>query len=385
MSLSRRAGGLFTSVRRLAQTLRGCHAIEIDVLGVEDKDTLSDLPQWSPLVPKVCRPIGPRAFSYSPQMARELKQLRPDLAHTQGIWMARSLITLGWARRTGKPYLVTPRGMLDPWALKLSRWKKRFAERLFEKAHLHQAACIHALNEEERQSIRYYGLCNPVCIIPNGIDLPTDGVGYPPPWPDSVPNGANILLYIGRLHPKKGLFDLLSGWAAARAHAPVLCQPWYLCIAGWDQGNHSRQLHKMVAELKLGSSVKLIGPQFGDAKDAALRSASAFILPSHSEGLPMSVLEAWAYRLPVLMTKACNLPAGFSAGAALRIDPNPHAIMNGLMSVFEMAPGDARTIGMAGRLLVEERYCWEKISTQMHEVYEWILGGGSPPPSVELL
>lgn len=383
VSLSRRAGGMFISLRRLAQTLQCDQALDVRVLGIRDEYTSADLAQWSPLRPMAFRPVGPTVFSYSPEMARTLSELSPDLAHTQGIWMARSLITLGWARRTRRPYLVTPRGMLDPWALRLSRWRKRLAEALFEKAHLHRATCIHALNEEEVHAIRAYGLRNPVCVVPNGIDMPPEIDGDAPPWAGSVPDDAKILLYIGRLHPKKGLPHLLRGWATVRSHAPALSRPWHLCIGGWDQGNHMGQLRELRAALGLEGSVHLIGPQFGAAKDAALRAASAFVLPSHSEGLPMAVLEAWAYRLPVLMTPACNLQPGFDAGAALRIDPQPASIANGLLSLFEMTQGEAAAMGSAGRTLVEARYTWEGIGSQMRAVYDWVLGGGSPPATVQ--
>jgi glycosyltransferase involved in cell wall biosynthesis len=385
VSLSRRAGGLFTSVRRLAQTLQRDQAIDIRVLGIRDEYTADDLAQWSPVNPIAFSPLRPLALSYSPDMARTLAELRPDLAHTQGIWMARSLITLRWARCTRRPYLVTPRGMLDPGALRLSRWKKRLAELLFEKGHLHEAACIHALSEEEGRSIRAYGVRNPICVVPNGIDLPEEAGGGQPPWAATALENAKVLLYMGRLHPKKGLPNLLRGWAAARACAPGPSRSWHLCIAGWDQEGHVAELRRLRADLEVRESVHLIGPQFGAAKDAALRRASAFILPSRSEGLPMAVLEAFAYRLPVLMTPACNLEPGFSAGAALRIDPEPASIADGLECLFELNRSDATAMGVAGRKLVETRYCWKEIGAQMRAVYDWILGGGASPATVRLV
>jgi len=126
-----------------------------------------------------------------------------------------------------------------------------------------------------------------------------------------------------------------------------------------------------------------LGPCFGPEKDALLRRADAFILPSLSEGLPMAVLEAWAYAKPVLMTPECNLPEGFAAGAAIRIDPNAGAIARGLRDLFS-APGSAlRAMGWAGRALVEERFTWPKIAQDMKAVYGWVLGQGPRPGCVE--
>jgi poly(glycerol-phosphate) alpha-glucosyltransferase len=124
------------------------------------------------------------------------------------------------------------------------------------------------------------------------------------------------------------------------------------------------------------------GPTFGDAKDALLRRASAFILPSFSEGLPMSVLEAWAYGLPVFMTDHCNLPEGFASGAALRIGTDVESIAQGMCGLFRSPISDLRSLGQNGRSLVSERFTWPRIAGQMKEVYEWMLAGGAQPECV---
>ena len=139
-----------------------------------------------------------------------------------------------------------------------------------------------------------------------------------------------------------------------------------------------------------GASVIFTGPAFGEEKDRLLRQASAFILPSFSEGLPMSVLEAWSYGLPVLMTDHCNLPAGFAANAALRIGTDAESIAEGLRELFALPTTDhgQRTtslisIGRNGRALVERQFTWPQVAAQMKEVYEWLLGGGPKPGCVE--
>jgi poly(glycerol-phosphate) alpha-glucosyltransferase len=126
------------------------------------------------------------------------------------------------------------------------------------------------------------------------------------------------------------------------------------------------------------------GPAFGEAKDALLRRASAFILPSFSEGLPMSVLEAWSYRLPVLMTDHCNIPEGFAADAAIRIGTDCESIAEGMRVILQSTIHHLQSIGQNGRLLVEDRFTWPQVAAQMKEVYDWILGGGPKPCSVVL-
>src|SRR5262249_14830197 len=107
-------------------------------------------------------------------------------------------------------------------------------------------------------------------------------------------------------------------------------------------------------------------------------------LPSLSEGLPMTVLEAWSYAKPVLMTPECNLPEGFSADAALRIGSSAYQIAAGLNQLFEMSDDDRAAMGTRGRTLVARQFSWPRIGEQMRTVYEWALSGGPRPESVRL-
>jgi poly(glycerol-phosphate) alpha-glucosyltransferase len=96
----------------------------------------------------------------------------------------------------------------------------------------------------------------------------------------------------------------------------------------------------------------------------------------------MVVLEAWAYGKPVLMTPECNLPEGFAAHAALRIEPTIDSITEGLRQLFEMSMDERRTMGKRGLTLVEERFTWPKVAFEMKQVYEWLLGGAPKPDCV---
>ena len=98
----------------------------------------------------------------------------------------------------------------------------------------------------------------------------------------------------------------------------------------------------------------------------------------------MTVLEAWAYAKPVLMTAECNLPEGFSARAALRIGSSSDEIAAGLKQLSEMSDDDRAAMGTRGRTLVARNFSWPRIGEQMRAVYEWVLGGGAVPKSVRL-
>jgi poly(glycerol-phosphate) alpha-glucosyltransferase len=140
--------------------------------------------------------------------------------------------------------------------------------------------------------------------------------------------------------------------------------------------------HSLRRPSTLDSDVIFWGAAFGKEKEDLLRSADAFVLPSFSEGLPMSVLEGWSYGLPVVMTPECNLPEGFAADAAIRIETSVESIAEGLGTLFSMNDADLMTMGAKGRGLVEERFTWKSVASQMREVYDWMLGGGVAPSSV---
>ncbi len=378
-SISRRAGGLFESVRLLSQSLCADLHCQIQVFALRDDYTDQDENAWDMLPLKVFPTFGPNSLGYAPGLFRELRSVHLDILHAHGIWMLPSAASAGWSKNQKKPNVISPRGMLDSWAVQNSVWKKRIAGWLYENAHLRRAACLHALCKAEVDAIHSYGLKNPICLIPNGVKIPQETISSLPSWKDNVPAGSKVLLYLGRLHPKKGLANLLQAWNAARKKEPRNAENWYLVVAGWDQNGHENELRALCAKLCIENSVRFVGPQFAIDKCKTYFAADAFILPSFSEGLPMAVLEAWSYRLPVLMTSQCNLPEGFRAEAALQIEPESNSISCTLIELFVMADSERAAIGGRGCRLVETNFSWQKIAADMYSVYEWVVGGGSRP------
>jgi glycosyltransferase involved in cell wall biosynthesis len=377
-SISRANGGIFEAERKLQQSLLAQTGIDVEVLGLRDSHTDADRAAWHPLLPMTLPVRGPGAFGYAPGLAGALTRIDADLAYSVGLWKFPSLAVLRWATRTRKPYMVAPHGMLDAWALRNSGAKKKVAAWLFQNAQLRHATCLRALCASEAESMRAYGLTNPICVIPNGIDLPEE---TPPaaPRPALFPADKKVLLYLGRLHPKKGLVPLLAAWSEARAQGP----DWLLAIAGWDQSGHEAELKQQAAALGITDSVRFMGPQFGAAKDACYRACDAFVLPSYSEGLPMVVLEAWAHAKPVLMTPACNLPEGLSHHAALSAEPTAESLAAGLRQIFGLSTGDLQIMGGQGRALVQKRFAWPQLAGEMASVYRWMLGAGPRPACVD--
>lgn len=375
--MSRRAAGVWEFIRQLASALPQT-GVNAAVIGLHDRRApAADLDGLAAIA---CRVAGPDAFGFSSGLLPALRAFAPDVVHAQGIWMYPSLANLRWHRRTRRPYLVAPHGMLDSWALGRAQIKKRMVSSWFEREHLRSASCLHATNQAEARAIRADGLTNPICIVPYGVRLPADRPAMKPAWAQELAPDGKVLLFLGRLHPKKGLTGLLHAWQRVRAEAER--EGWHLAIAGWDQGGHADKLSALIADLSLARSVRLVGPQFGLDKEATFRAADAFILPSFSEGLPVAVQEAWSYRLPVLMTPHCNLPEGFAAGAALELQTEVGSIADALQTLFRMPAAEREQIGRRGRQFVEDRFSWDLVAAEMNRVYAWLAGGGAPPACV---
>jgi glycosyltransferase involved in cell wall biosynthesis len=383
-SVSRQAGGTFEALRSLSAALHHPPGIEIRVFGLEDEATAADRDAWRPVPIDVSTVRGPRSFGYSPHLASRLGSAAVDILHVHGLWMFTSIAARLWSVRTRAPYLISPHGMLDPWALKHSRWKKRIVSALYELDHLRRATCLHALCDAELEAIRAFGLRNPVCVIPNGVAAVDRRTSHRAQWRSDMPENANVLLYLGRLHPKKGLESLLLAWSELHSSGDKAALNWYLVIAGWDQGSHRTTLEAIALRRGIRDRVRFVGPQFGMEKDATFLSSDAFILPSLSEGMPMTVLEAWAYGLPVLMTPQCNLPEGFARGAALPVDPNREGIARQLKALFAMSDDCRRQLGARGLNLVRTRFNWAIIADQLESVYRWVFGVGPQPACVHL-
>jgi glycosyltransferase involved in cell wall biosynthesis len=251
-ALSRTVGGIFEIERRLAQSLELLSNTHLEVFGPADEHTEADLPAWHPLKPKYFACTGGKSFRYSSTLRDAFLSTSADVSHIHALWMYNSILVHRWAQKNGNPYVVTPNGMLDPWALRNSGWKKQIASFLYERRMLSNAACIQANTKKEAVDIRAFGLKNPICIIPNGIDLPAEGgkrkaESENPPWRGMIEPGRKVLLFLSRIHPKKGLVNLLKAWAEVRKaeSGKRKAGEWVLAIAGWDQGGHERELKSL--------------------------------------------------------------------------------------------------------------------------------------------
>lgn len=360
--------GVIEVVRSLAVALqkRGNVSAEIFSLEHEAEQSL-DL---GPIPVHVAPTLGPRSFRFAPDMVSMMLERRLDCVHVHGMWNYLSVAAQRWHQTTERPYIVSPHGMLNGWALADAPLRKRVARMLFEDAHIRNAAAVHAESRTERVALREAGYDTQTDVIPNGVE-PAQMAGPAAPWLDGLGPDARVLLFLGRITPSKGLLNLLRAWnVAIRGESG---KDWHLLVAGPGDGNHLAELQTMVEDYGLADSVHFVGPAFGPERAAAYRSADAFILPSVAETLPMTALEAFAFQLPCLLTPQCNIPEAYACSAAIRVDPTEESLTAGLTRLFTMSPFERARMGKAAYDLADSRYDWDLAAARFETLYSTVL------------
>lgn len=305
---------------------------------------------------------------------------KADIVHIHGLWQVHSRRGAPEARRWRVPYLMTAHGMADPWALRHKAWKKRVYTWAVEGRNLRGAACLHALAEPEVRHLRALAPRTPVALVPNGVDLaPFDRLPERRVMEQRHPElaGKFVLLFLSRLHRKKGLDLLGEAFAALGGEHKEL----HLLVAGRDEGARA-ELEARAESAGLARRITWLGHVAGAAALEAWGAADAFVLPSYSEGFSMSVLEALAARKASLITTACHFAELGLRGGGLVVEPTSQDVTAGLRALLTMSEAERSAMAGRGRALVEERYTWDRQAARLSAVYRWLLGGGAPPEAV---
>jgi poly(glycerol-phosphate) alpha-glucosyltransferase len=315
--------------------------------------------------------LKPDFLYYSPAMQRQAAHLarEADVLHGHGLYVGTNYVFGREARRQGKLLVYHVHGMFEPYILRRSRWKKRLVHRVFEDANIGHVRLWRALTSAEAGQIRACGHKAAIVVAPNGLnpdDYPRPGGGMAAietPLLLNLVKRKKRVLFLGRIHPKKGLDLLLPAWSRLEAQR----KDWELVIAGPDERNYCRQIQKLAASLGIEGEILFTGAVTGSAKIALLYSADLFVLPSYSEGLPMSLLEAMACEIPVVATHHCNCPDIHPAGAGWACDPTVDSVAEALKIAVQASDTERAQRGRAGRELVRRSYSWEHITTTILE------------------
>jgi glycosyltransferase involved in cell wall biosynthesis len=358
-------GGLGTSAVLLHDQMRkqGFGSVLCSTHGGRPQHTLGGVREFER--------IKPGFLYYAPAMRREAPKLvhESDVVHGHGLYVGPNFLFGTEARRQRKPLAYHVHGMFEPYILARSRWKKQLVEWLFEGANMHALRFWRALTPKEADQIRACGARQPIAVIPNGLDASQyahpANVAAPIDTPliKGLRKSARRAVFLGRIHPKKGIDLLLPAWARLGSRSA----DWELVIAGPDEGGYMAEMRTLARSLGLGERVMFAGLVTGEAKTRLLYSADLFVLPSYSEGFPMSVLEAWACGLSVVATRECNVSDVSLAEAGWECDAGVESLTVALASALGASAEERSDRGENGRRLLEVRYSWPSIARELDE------------------
>ena len=313
------------------------------------------------------------AASYRKELTKSIINENVNLIHITGLWEPSVHASFALARKHLIPTIVSPQGMLEPWALNNNFYKKKFSWYLYHNRDLKYINVLHATAEQEAENLKRLGLKQPIAIIPNGINLENyDKTQNISKFDNNKLYGAKKddrrkLLYLSRIHPKKGLINLVKAWEKLKPNK------WKVIVAGPDEGGHRQEVEKLISEKKLSQYFEFIGPVEGKSKYDLYKSSDLFILPTYSENFGIVVAEALMSGLPVITTKGAPWEGLIKNNCGWWIDIGVDPMIKTLKLALSLSPEILDQMGNRGKIYAENNFGYASIAKKMLEVYDWIL------------
>lgn len=345
MGLSPQSGGPTRSVKGLCRSL-SMHGIDVTLLVISGHHEFE-------------RPCGVRIVYGVPNNVKEMiKEF--DLVHLHGLWNLDLHRVSMSCREKRIRYLVSPRGMLDPWALSVKKWKKKVAMWLYQREDLKGADAFHATADKEARHIRLCGFKQPIIVAPNGVEVP---VQMPKKMPIDDYQGKTAI-FLSRLHPGKGLITLAEAWARIRPYG------WRMLVVGPDSYGHKAEVVSKLDQLGILADWKFIDYVNDDWKWRYYRSADLLVHPSVSENFGITIAEGLAAGLPVIATKGTPWRELEERKCGWWIDIGIEPLADALREAISLEDAARSEMGVRGRALVEEKYTWPAVVEVMKRGYE---------------
>jgi len=267
-------------------------------------------------------------------------------------------------RKLGYKWVYVPHGMLEPWSVSQKRLQKFIYFSLIEYRYLLEADVVRATSSPERKNL-VKNFPN-VELIPNGIAVVNSA--------DDCTNSPRsrhpkIVLFLARLHHKKGVMPLVRAWRNSLLYEN---KDFELVIVGYDDGELPK-LQKFLNSCSEECNINFIGPVYGVNKITLLKKCTYYILPSYSEGFPMSVLDAMQFGLISIISDGCNFPEAFEEQIAIRISPQEDDILTVLNQLLQIDEEKLKHLSSRSYQFVNQHYSLEKIANIQAELYKKLL------------
>lgn len=369
-----RYGGIATCTFDLLKSLQ-VPGREVNLLTFAPKEKYATIlgmgEGWIQTVPN--DGVGP--FNYSRNVADALKADTSDILHVNGLWQHICHATCAYARKTRRPYVITPHGMLYPAALRRSYWKKWPMLKLWFSKDIAQASCVHATCEEEMLHLRNFGYQGPVCVIGNPVKIPveTELILKSRQNEDKT---TSTIGFLGRLHPRKKVENILRGMAISQDKLVVAV------IIGSGDAAYEAFLRAEAERLRVADRVKFAGFVSGREKYEMLGRLSALFVPSDMENFGMIIPEALSVGTPVMASLGTPWKDLNDHRCGWWTDNSPESIAKVIDEIASKSTAELLEMGMRGRQLVIDKYHPSKVADKMMRLYEWLLGKGPKPDFV---
>jgi len=365
-------GGTSRSVPAICEALSQRH-IDVQLVTGRTSGVSSNVPPLPVVTHFIEDPPGVRRIFTGRRFAKRLLELQASapgksIVHDHGIWLPSNHATAKAARKSGVVRVVSPRGMASPWALSSGGIKKRLAWHLYQKRDLAAATAMHATADLEAQELRALGLTQPIAVIPNGIDLPANM-----PTRSRVA-GKKRMVFMSRIHPKKGLLNLVRAWKLAN-----ISDEWELLLIGPDEGGHRIEVQQAIQQSGQNEDIKFFGEVSDGQKWQQLVDAELFVLPSFSENFGIVVAEALAAGLPVITTTGTPWEDLVHNQIGWWIAPEESSLTKTLVEAAGMPEAMRATMSQRAIEWSGERFDWNAIADRMVEFYAWLIDGGDTP------
>lgn len=336
-----------------------------------DSEDLGKGSDWLISLPYDCK----TPVSYSKGIAEYLNAYDYNIYHTNGLWMYLNHVTCSTARKHGKPYIITPHGMLYEETLRRSRWKKLLIQALWFRKDILQSNCIHVTCAEEMRQVRRYGYTGPIAIISNPVEIPEyiDEI-----IEDLTPadTGKHVIGYLGRLHPRKQVERILHGLAILPKEEKARVK---VAIMGAGDTAYIQFLNDEISRLGLETQVEFIGFVNGRQKYEQLSQLSALFVPSDMENFGMIVPEALLVNTPVMASLGTPWQSLNENRCGWWVDASPEVIADVIEDVLAKSPSELKEMGSRGNEYVRRNFASDVIADKMLQLYQWILNPATTP------